>query len=144
MIQKENNVKATPMTKIINIADLQDPNDSHGRTYRQINNQRAHSFPLGTLVETDIELSSNSTPALVDLKGRCRLYVVAHSRDCDGTPLYSLSDIPVLYPTGDKFSREALVYKALATLVQHGYSEESLVVVAQERIYATMAEYFSA
>lgn len=60
-----------------NIADLQDPADPQGRSYRQVNAERIHQIPLGTLVE-------------VDESGE-RLYVVKQGRDCDQTPLYWLS-----------------------------------------------------
>lgn len=61
---------------MINIADLRDPDDPSGRSYRQINNERQHMIPIGSLVE---------------LHNGVRLFVVHHDRDCDGTPLYYLS-----------------------------------------------------
>ena len=60
---------------MINIADCKDPNDSHGRTYRELNLAIKHKFPIGSLVE---------------LENGARLFVVAHTRDCDGTPLYGI------------------------------------------------------
>lgn len=63
------------MTVVINIADLVNPDT--GKTYREENNARTHSFPLGSLVEVKDEGT--------------RLFVVLHNRDCDGTPLYCLS-----------------------------------------------------
>lgn len=62
--------------KVINVADLKDPNDPDGRTYREVNLSLEHSIPIGSLVELDDGV---------------RLWVVYHSRDCDGTPLYELS-----------------------------------------------------
>jgi len=61
---------------MINIADLKDPNDKEGRTYRQINNAKHYKFPVGTLVEWE---------------NGVRLFVAKRTRDCDGTPLYNLS-----------------------------------------------------
>jgi hypothetical protein len=67
-----------------NIADLKDPNDKQGRTYRQINNSVCHGIGLGVLVELDTGV---------------RLFVAKHTRDCDGTPLYVLtSEIQGEYP----------------------------------------------
>lgn len=63
------------MIEIVNIADLVDPNDERGRTYRQINNEMTHSIPIGALVQVET--------------GE-RLVVKMHTRDCDGTPLYSI------------------------------------------------------
>lgn len=61
---------------MINIADLKDPNDPQGRTYREINNETNHKFNIGDLVEWDDGV---------------RLYVAKLTRDCDGTPLCSLT-----------------------------------------------------
>ena len=67
-----------------NIADLKDPNDAKGRTYRQINNSICHNFGIGELVE---------------LNSGVRLFVAKHDRDCDGTPLYTLtSEMQSIYP----------------------------------------------
>lgn len=68
---------------LMNVADIQCPDDPQGRTYRQINAEKKHSIPLG---------------ALVEYYDGVRLFVVARTRDCDQTPLYWLSpdkkDIP--------------------------------------------------
>lgn len=64
--------------ELVNIADLKNPET--GKTYREENEAITHNIPLGTLVEVDCD----------DSKG-LRLFVVAHERDCDGTPLYALS-----------------------------------------------------
>ena len=58
---------------INNVADLADPSDKQGRSYRQINNEKTHNFKVGQLIE---------------LECGARLHVLKHSRDCDGTPLY--------------------------------------------------------
>jgi len=67
------------MKKYVNVADLVDPGDPQGRTWRQINAAEQHSIPVGTLVELDDGV---------------RLFVVYHGRDCDMTPLYYLSADP--------------------------------------------------
>lgn len=64
------------MTYLINIADLRDPDDPQGRSYRQVNAEKQHRIPIG---------------ALVELPTGARLFVVHHGRDCDQTPLYYLS-----------------------------------------------------
>lgn len=63
-------------TVIINVADIIDPDDPAGRTYRQINAQRKHRFPIGAL----LEIAETGT----------RAFVVRQTRDCDQTPMYSL------------------------------------------------------
>lgn len=57
--------------------DSVDPNDSLGRSYKQINEEKNHSIPNGALVEI------NSTGV--------RLFVAIKGRDCDQKPLYWLS-----------------------------------------------------
>jgi len=64
------------MNTMVNVADLKDPNDSQGRTYRQVNNAKTHKFGIGVLVE---------------LNNGVRLFTAKQTRDCDGTPLYSLT-----------------------------------------------------
>jgi hypothetical protein len=62
--------------QIVKISDLKDPDDPLGRTYREVNNSKGHVFKVGELVELDSGV---------------RLFVSKLTRDCDGTPLYSLS-----------------------------------------------------
>ncbi len=59
-----------------NIADLKDPNDPKGRSYREVNNARGHKFGVGVLVELD---------------NGVRLFTAKQTRDCDGTPMYVLT-----------------------------------------------------
>lgn len=61
--------------RIMIIADLPDPRDPAGRTYREINSEKQHAIPKGSLVETP---------------DGARAFVSEHTRDCDMTPLYSL------------------------------------------------------
>jgi len=63
------------MIEIINVADLIDPNDEKGRSYREINHSKIHGIAIDSLVEIESGL---------------RLHVVGLTRDCDGTPLYNL------------------------------------------------------
>jgi len=62
------------MSNFTNVADMVDP--VTGLTYRQINNAKKHKFQVGQLVE---------------LESGARLFVAKQTRDCDGTPLYSLT-----------------------------------------------------
>ena len=64
------------MVQIVNIADLTDPTDIKNRSYRQVKNSKKHKFSIGQLVEID---------------DGARLFVVKQTRDCDGTPLYTLT-----------------------------------------------------
>ena len=60
---------------MINIADLIDPEDPKGRTYREVNNAKNHKYSVGDLVQ---------------IETKARLFVSKLPRDCDGTPLYVL------------------------------------------------------
>jgi len=64
------------MVSFMNVADLRDPNDNLGRTYREVANATKHTFDVGTLIE---------------LPNGVRLFVAYQYRDCDGTPLYALA-----------------------------------------------------
>ncbi len=75
MFSTTNHGGTKPVT-IVNIADFECPNDPMGRTYREVNNATEHNFNVGDLVQ---------------LEDGARLFVVRLHRDCDGTPLYTLS-----------------------------------------------------
>lgn len=93
---------------MINIADLPDPNDPQGGSYRQVNADKAHSIRVG---------------ALVELESGVRMFVVWQGRDCDQTPLYWLSS--------DRDDTE----RNDATFMNHGwhggYSEDGLKVIRE-------------
>ena len=97
------------MTKVMNIADIVNPDT--GKTYRQENSEKIHSIPIGSLVE------------IIPWSDDCwytgmRLYVVNHTRDCDGTPMYSLG------------SKEKIGYKTnIYDNVFGGFGEESLKTI---------------
>jgi hypothetical protein len=94
------------MVNFINIADLQDPDDAQGRSYRQVNAEKVHKIPIGTLVE---------------LETGVRLFVVYHGRDCDQTPLYYLShDQEDITPKYKNFRNESWT---------GGYPEDSLKLI---------------
>jgi hypothetical protein len=91
-----------------NVADLVNPDDPQGRTYRQINATKTHKIPLGSLVE---------------LRSGVRLFVVNHNRDCDETPLYYLShDKDDIIPKSKNFRNESWI---------GGYDEESLTLISE-------------
>lgn len=96
------------MVEIIMVADLPDPNDPQGRSYRQVNAEKTHAIALG---------------ALVELETGARLFVVMRGRDCDQTPLYWLAgNMP-------EFEAHEAGYRWERMKWIGGYGEESLVVV---------------
>jgi len=107
--------------EFINIADLTNPET--GKTYRQENRENVHNIPLGTLVETFDGL---------------RLWVVRHDRDCDETPLYSLSfkkDWKEMenYPFHNQPNSPIFPGKLISRAeLSSGYGEDSLTVINRE------------
>jgi hypothetical protein len=99
---------------LIMIADIVDPNDTQGRTYRQINATLTHQIPMGALVEI---VGDDKHPHLMD---GARLFVVYRGRDCDQTPLYWLCGDPEKTDNSDFFTRCAW---------HGGYPEEALEII---------------
>lgn len=94
------------MPNIKMLHDFKDPSNPQGRSYKEVNSSKKHSIPIGTLVE---------------LKDGVRLWVVAHTRDCDQTPLYELCAY-----------KEEQVNNSFRNPKWHGgYAEESLTPAAQ-------------
>lgn len=106
------------MKKIINIADIK--NKETGKKFREENLEKKHNIPLGTLVEIDFNDEYCETP----VKG-LRLFVVRHDRDCDGTPLYSLS----FNRDWKEIESELIPKIAFRMQIDSGYSEESLKII---------------
>ena len=74
------------MVELIVIHDLVNPET--GKTYREENLELKHNVPVGALVEAQWDSWFGDGACW---KVHARLWVVGHNRDCDGTPLYSLS-----------------------------------------------------
>jgi hypothetical protein len=72
--------------EVINIADTIEGN---GKTLRQNNALIDHKIPIDTLVEVKYDTWFGDGACK---KVHARLFVFEHTRDCDGTPLYSLSE----------------------------------------------------
>jgi hypothetical protein len=112
--------------------------DENGVTDKDRNLEVQHRIPLGTMVEVDLKEC--------DEHG-CRLFVVSHGRDCDGTPLYGLSFNPKAHNDVLEFSEQlsqlhsaefpcpsmaALVRMSLHMArgsITSGLTEENLIVI---------------
>lgn len=119
---------------IVFVHDYVEPN---GRSIRENNYDRQHTIPLGAIVEVVYddrdEDEDSQTFGL-------RLFVVNHSRDCDGTPLYDLSysrtafkdhqELLEAEKSGDRLAT-LLRWQASGRLLRH-YSAECLKIVPQE------------
>ena len=82
--------------------------------------------------------------------GKLRALVVGYTRDCDGTPLYCLSNIRVKYNCGSlpdplrSAMAESIKYKQHAEYLKTGWSEDSLKVCEGELVplqYNSIFEY---
>ncbi|GAF85670.1 unnamed protein product [marine sediment metagenome] len=61
--------------------------EKNGKTIKENNLELKHNISIGTLVEVKYDEWYGDGACE---KVHARLFIVAHGRDCDGTPLYSL------------------------------------------------------
>lgn len=116
---------------VINVADIVEEN---GKTIRQNNLEKTHDIPIGTLVEVKFDEWHGDGACE---KVHARLWVVSHDRDCDGTPLYSLSKYKDLmfvngslkYRGEDGWWIKEEVVLRIANDWHTGYSRESLTPI---------------
>jgi hypothetical protein len=122
---------------LMNIANIIEAN---GKTVRQNNLEKKHNIPLGSIVE----ITYNDSDEEQNTFG-LRLFVVDHARDCDGTPLYTLSSRKNAMIDYHKSVEETNMAKMsgssqdiqLSTLLvwlakgrlENGYSEDCLKVI---------------
>ena len=121
---------------IMSIVMVSDIVEENGKTVRQNNMKKTHSIPLGYLVEIDGSGGADEYHGV-------RLWVVKHSRDCDGTPLYDLSFEPNAQNELDELEAEkesskrdqmlwalwsANHWRTSGKIVRH-FSEESLTPI---------------
>lgn len=96
---------------MFNIHDLMTGN---GKTIKENNLEKLHTIPIRALVEVRWDEWFGDGACW---KVEARLWVVGHNRDCDGTPLYSLS----------RWNDPQ--FAAQVNQVHSGFAEESLRVV---------------
>lgn len=66
--------------------------EANGKTIKENNMEVTHNIPIGALVEYKLERWYGEGSCAVI---HARKYVVAYSRDCDGTPLYHVGTAPI-------------------------------------------------
>ena len=103
--------KGWRMPEFVMIHDLVEEN---GKTIKQNNLAKPHNIPIGTLVEVKFDTWFGNGACW---KVHARLWVIEHTRDCDGTPLYSLSRW-----NDPQFARQV-------NQAHYGFGEERLIVV---------------
>lgn len=62
--------------------------EENGKTIRENNMGLKHNIPIGSLVEVKLDEWHGNGACEIS---KSRLWVISHDRDCDGTPLYTLS-----------------------------------------------------
>lgn len=81
--------------------------EENGKTIRENRGALEHKYPVGTLVETTFEDWHSGGSCSV---GIARMWVVSLDRDCDGSPLYSLSFHPPTCISGEAKTKIMLYY----------------------------------
>ncbi len=109
--------------------DLPDQ-ENPGKTIRESNLAIQHTIPLGTLVEFSY---TNRMPEGVVTRTLGRLFVVAHDRDCDGTPLYSLDEYSIPLGRWKNLHPDPKCERILRKGLLTGFPEISLKVVPPEK-----------
>lgn len=105
--------------------------EANGKTVRENNLAKTHVIPLGSLVEINLDYNEEHG---------CRLFVVEHSRDCDGTPLYTLSHNKNAAIELNKFKAEQcddqfdefmrqMCMEGLKGSMTNGWSDDCLIVI---------------
>lgn len=126
--------------EIINLSDIVEDN---GKTVRENNMEKQHNIPLGQVVELDIdpeycgciqiykkEQTRDGNEVALCYPAKIKMIVVGHNRDCDGTPLYCISDIPV---KANKMSfLDKHLYRMACKFYASGWDENSLKVIKDE------------
>jgi len=110
--------------------------DDNGKTIRENNLSIKHDIPIGSLVEVTGETWYGEGACEIF---KARLWVVSHDRDCDGTPLYTLSPHhpdhlmkgTVLMDFDDLGNRLLNRASSLSVInsFRTGYNQESLKVI---------------
>ena len=95
--------------------------EANGKTIKETNLALQHKIPVGTLVEVDWQ-QWHGDGACWSMKAR--LWVVEHTRDCDGTPLYSIGRRRTLYTQYDQFrgfAEDSLIPVEITPAIADGY-----------------------
>lgn len=98
------------MKLAVNAADL----------FRDENMKMPHTIPIGSLVEVDLNYSS---------KHGVRGFVVEHTRDCDGTPLYAIG----LKPAEELAEIRNMNYHLYRFMIEDGWPEDCLLIIKENK-----------
>jgi hypothetical protein len=103
-----------------------------------------HEFEIGQVVILNtwhdewccgkILRSTRDKEICTGIKGKVKLIVVGHYRDCDGTPLYVLSSDSIGYISGYESVKQQTSYKRWVDLFITGISEDHLQECFGEKV----------
>jgi len=119
---------------------FEDIKEDNGKTIKENNMKIKHNIPIGSLVEIKYDEVGGDGSCQ---KVHARLWVVEHTRDCDGTPMYNLcfnpihrmdnSDQFILFKNGDEDGRDWILKNDISVSminnVKGGYIEKYLTVI---------------
>lgn len=133
------------MKNSIEIMRFSDLVEENGRPIRENNMLKEHKFRIGDIVNTFVEINhSRDERTSVQLSGYCKLFVVGCHRDCDGTPLYTLADIPVVMPSMVR-AEELMKYVLFSKLQLPSVGEDGLAWTGvHSRIFDSVQEWMEA
>jgi len=104
--------------------------EKNGKTVRENNMEIKHNIPIGTLVEVKYDRWHGNGACS---KIHARLFVASHDRDCDGTPLYSLTEAKPPYegtgPNDKKDFIDLTIIDRILIGVQTGFNEKALTII---------------
>jgi len=109
-------------------------------------------IPLGSIVSVPLDLSvpADEEGIEVTLKGAGHLYVVGWFREDEEEEeeedlLYTVSDIPVVYPVSEELiTPDKLLYRSLATVVEHVFGEDLQTLGKKRTLYPTIQDWLNA
>ncbi|EGQ8301885.1 hypothetical protein AKG60_19680 [Vibrio parahaemolyticus] len=96
------------MTDAVFIGDIV---ESNGKTIKENNFSLKHEYPIMSQVKVvycDSWLSRESEVIQNAVKTGLPFYVVQHIRDCDGTPLYAVSFVPLTAAEDERLNEKYL------------------------------------
>ena len=105
-VRDENNRRMKEANQKDGYMAFSDIMEENGKTIRENRSAMEHKYSVGTLVEIQFEEWESGGACSV---GTARMWVVEQNRDCDGSPLYSLSFHPPTCISG-KEKDEVLLY----------------------------------
>ncbi len=111
--------------------------EGNGKTIRENNLERKHQVPVGTklrMVSPDPE-EPDYALFMPGIEGVVTCYVVMHTRDCDGTPLYALSPY-----SAHKYDKGLPLWEWLASIQPGPFAAFDRLMMEAHRVSGGLCE----